>query len=60
MDSNMKLGLYRHVSFNEREWIEGQLSVLFQDIFDTIDDLREHTRDFEKLLHTIFHGEERP
>jgi hypothetical protein len=53
---NKQLGLFRLVTYEDRQNIESTLNVSFEDIYDSIDSVRSNVRQLEKEIDAIFHG----
>jgi hypothetical protein len=51
-----RLGLFRLAGYDDRQWIESELSVDFQDVYDALDDVRSNVRELERDLDAIFQG----
>ena len=51
------LGLYRLMTYEQRQDVERELSVSFADLYDALDDAHHEARELEELLNGIFRGQ---
>ena len=56
MDNNNPLGLYRHMSYEQRQDLERELRVSFADIYDCLHDLQFEAHELEDLLNRTLNG----
>ena len=51
-----QLGLFRFATFKDREEMERNLSVSFEDLYDSLIGMRENLVDLEQVINRILHG----
>jgi len=51
------LGLFRLIPYEESERIVSDLSMLYEDVYDALENTRMNVRELEKSLDQIFYGE---
>lgn len=60
MSPDKPQGLLRFIGSPQREKIEREIGVTFEDLYNSIEDTRDNLRDLEKSLDQIFYyGEDR-
>lgn len=53
------MGLFRLMSYDERQEVERELAISFDDIYGALDTAHAEARELEMLLNRFFHGESR-
>jgi class 3 adenylate cyclase len=57
--STNPVGLFRLMSYDERQEVERELAISFDDIYGALDTAHAEARELEMLLNRFFHGESR-